>query len=364
MRYYIIAGEASGDLHGSNLIKALKRQDADADIRAWGGDKMKAAGAEVVKHINDLAFMGFMEVVKHLPTILSNLSFCKQDILAYRPDVVILIDYPGFNFRLFSFLKQHNLKIFYYISPQLWAWKKGRIRAVKKYVDRMFVIFPFEEDFYRENGVQVDFVGHPLLDELPDMDTLQSNDTAKVIALLPGSRKQEIAYLLPEYLKVVQDFPEYQFVVTGMSGIGEAFYKQRMGNSRATLVMDKTYEVLRQSRAAIVTSGTATLETALHGVPEVIGYKGSWISYFIIYLFIDRSIGFICIVNLICGKKVVPELIQADVNRERLTNELRNILSGPGRMEMKRGYSELRAKLGHPGASERAAELMWRYLKV
>lgn len=363
MRYYIIAGEASGDLHGSNLIKELRRQDADADIRCWGGDKMQAAGGNVVKHIKDLAFMGFFEVVKHLPTILGNIEFCKHDILAYQPDVVILIDYPGFNFRLFGFLKKNNLKIFYYISPQLWAWKKGRVKKVKKYVDRMFVIFPFEVDFYKQYGVAVDFVGHPLLDELPDEVLKQDTAKDKVIAIVPGSRKQEITYLLPEYLKVVDQFPDYRFVVTGMSALGEKLYRDIIGSRRVELVLDNTYGVLRQSTAAIVTSGTATLETALHRVPEVICYKGSWISYFIINALIDKSIGFICIVNLICGKRVVEELIQADVNKERLVKELNTLLSPEGSAAMQQGYDFLRTKLGQSGASARAASLMIGYLK-
>ncbi|MFM2307755.1 MAG: lipid-A-disaccharide synthase [Bacteroidota bacterium] len=363
MRYYIIAGEASGDLHGSNLIKELRRQDADADVRCWGGDKMQAAGGDVVKHIKDLAFMGFFEVVKHLPTILGNIEFCKRDILAYQPDVVILIDYPGFNFRLFGFLKKNNLKIFYYISPQLWAWKKGRVKKVKKYVDRMFVIFPFEVDFYKQYGVAVDFVGHPLLDELPDEVLKQDAAKDKVIAIVPGSRKQEITYLLPEYLKVVDQFPEYRFVVTGMSALGEKLYRDIIGNRRVELVLDNTYGVLRQSTAAIVTSGTATLETALHRVPEVICYKGSWISYFIINALIDKSIGFICIVNLICGKRVVEELIQADVNKGRLVKELNTLLSPEGSAAMQQGYDFLRTKLGESGASARAASLMIGYLK-
>lgn len=363
MRYYIIAGEASGDLHGSNLIKELRRQDADADIRCWGGDKMQAAGGNVVKHIKDLAFMGFFEVVKHLPTILGNIEFCKRDILAYQPDVVILIDYPGFNFRLFDFLKKNNLKIFYYISPQLWAWKKGRVKKVKKYVDRMFVIFPFEVDFYKQYGVAVDFVGHPLLDELPDEVLKLDAAKDKVIAIVPGSRKQEITYLLPEYLKVVDQFPDYMFVVTGMSALGEKLYRDIIGNRRVVLVLDNTYGVLRQSTAAIVTSGTATLETALHRVPEVICYKGSWISYFIINALIDKSIGFICIVNLICGKRVVEELIQADVNKERLVKELNTLLSPEGSAAMQQGYDFLRTKLGESGASARAASLMIGYLK-
>lgn len=363
MKYYIIAGEASGDLHGSNLIKELRRQDAAADIRCWGGDKMKAAGGKVVKHINDLAFMGFFEVVKHLPTILGNIAFCKRDILAYQPDVVILIDYPGFNFRLFEFLKENNLKIFYYISPQLWAWKKGRVKKVQKYVDRMFVIFPFEKDFYAQYGVAVDFVGHPLLDELPDEVLKRDAAKDKVIAIVPGSRKQEITYLLPEYLKVVDQFPDYKFVVTGMSALGEKLYRDIIGNYPVELVLDNTYSVLRQSTAAIVTSGTATLETALHRVPEVICYKGSWISYFIINALIDKSIGFICIVNLICGKRVVEELIQADVNKDRLVKELNTLLSAEGNAAIQQGYDLLRSKLGQSGASARAASLMIGYLK-
>lgn len=362
MKYYLIAGEASGDLHGSNLIKELKLQDASADIRCWGGDKMREAGGEVVKHINDLAFMGFFEVVKHLPAILHNISFCKKDILAFKPDVVILIDYPGFNFRLFKFLHQHSFKIFYYISPQLWAWKKGRVRQVKKYVDRMFVIFPFEKDFYQKEGVEVEFVGHPLLDEMQSVEFGIRKEEPKTIAIVPGSRKQEIAYLLPEYLKVVEEFPDYRFVVTAMSGIGEDFYRRIIGNHRVELVMDDTYRVLKQSTAAIVTSGTATLETALHNVPEVICYKGSSISYYIIRALIDKSIGFICIVNLICGKRVVEELIQADVNKDRLVKELKTLLSEEGSHRILTDYKLLREKLGDAGASKRAASLMIDYL--
>jgi lipid-A-disaccharide synthase len=372
MKYYIIAGEASGDLHGSNLIKELKRKDAHADIRCWGGDKMQAAGGHVVKHIKDLAFMGFFEVVKHLGTILNNISFCKRDILEYKPDVVILIDYPGFNFRLFKFLKQHHFSVFYYISPQLWAWKTSRVYKVKEYVDHMFVIFPFEKEFYERYGVKVDFVGHPLLDELqftedanglttPQFAAQQSAATQqKVIAILPGSRKQEIAYLLPEYLKVIDEFPEYKFVVTGMSTIGADFYKKIIGNARCEIVFDQTYAVLEKSTAALVTSGTATLETALHNVPEVISYKGSWISYFIARALI-KNIRFICIVNLICDQRIVEELIQADVNKDRLIKELRKILSDDGRKEILAGYDLLRTKLGNRGASERAADLMMKY---
>ncbi len=363
MKYYIIAGEASGDLHGSNLIKELKLKDPHADIRCWGGDKMAAAGGHVVKHIKDLAFMGFFEVVKHLGTILNNIKFCKADILDYKPDVVILIDYPGFNFRLFKFLKENHFPIFYYISPQLWAWKTSRVYKVKEYVDHMFVIFPFEKEFYAKYGVEVDFIGHPLLDELKSAEELNfgKSISSKTIAVLPGSRKQEIAYLLPEYLKVIDDFPEYNFVVAGLSNIGEDFYRRIIGNARCKIVYDQTYNLLEKSTAALVTSGTATLETALHNVPEVISYKGSWISYFIARALI-KNIRFICIVNLICDARIVEELIQADVNKNRLIKELHKILSPQGRNEILTGYDLLRTKLGNTGASKRAVDLMMKYL--
>lgn len=362
MRYYIIAGEASGDLHGSNLIKELLLQDPQAQIQCWGGDKMQAAGGRVVKHINELAYMGFWEVLRHLPVILRNLAFCKKDILEFKPDVVILIDYPGFNFRLFKFLKTQGLKTFYYISPQLWAWKKGRVKQVKKYVDRLFVIFPFEKEFYAQHGVTAHFVGHPLLDEIRDYDT-GTTPKQKMIALVPGSRKQEISYLLPEYLKVLSMFPEYRFVVTGMSALGENFYKKIMADAPVELVMDNTYEVLRQATAAVVTSGTATLETALYRVPQVVCYKGSWISYFIIRALIDKSIGFICIVNLIARKKVVEELIQADVNQQSIAAELKKIISGSERTQMLEDYTQLSELLGQAGASKRVAALMIKYLQ-
>jgi lipid-A-disaccharide synthase len=356
MKYYIIAGEASGDLHGSNLIKELKRQDAGADIRCWGGDKMQAAGGIVVKHIRELAFMGFFEVVKHLGTILRNIEFCKKDILSFNPVVVILIDYPGFNFRLFKFLKQNNIRVFYYISPQLWAWKTNRVYKVKEYVERMFVIFPFEKEFYARYGIEVDFVGHPLLDELKSVD-VQPGESNKTIAILPGSRKQEISYLLPEYLKVIDEFPEYEFSIAGLSTIGPDFYKQMIGNARCNLLIDQTYQLLERSTAAIVTSGTATLETALHNVPEVICYKGSWISYYIARALI-KNIRFICIVNLVCDKRVVEEFIQAAVNKTNLVTGLRSILDSNDRNRIFNDYAILRTRLGHAGASARAAELM------
>ncbi len=369
MKYYIIAGEASGDLHGSNLIKALRAEDPAADIRCWGGDRMAAAGGHVVKHIRDLAFMGFVEVVKHLPTILGNISFCKKDILAYQPDVVILIDYPGFNFRLFPFIKEHGFKLFYYISPQLWAWKEGRVKKVKQYVDRMFVIFPFEKEFYAKHGIEVDFVGHPLLDELskttdegPQTTVIHEHTEQKIIALLPGSRRQEISKLLPEYLKAIPHFPQYRFVIAGISGLGRDFYEGLMGNAQCEIRWDDTYGLLHESYAAIVTSGTATLETALHNVPEVICYKAGAISYYIARQLI-KGIKYICIVNLIADKPVVTELIQHDVNEARLVQEVKSLLDATKRETIFKDYEEVKQMLGSAGASARAAQLMVAYLR-
>ena len=361
MKYYIIAGEASGDLHGSHLILGLQKADPGAEIRCWGGDRMQKVGGHVVKHIRHLAFMGFWEVVKHLGTILQNIHFCKRDILNFQPDAVILIDYPGFNFRLLNFLKKKDFITFYYISPQLWAWKTKRIEKVRQYVDRMFVIFPFEKEFYRSHGIDVDFVGHPLLDEI-EMQDNATQPIQKIIALLPGSRRQEIAHLLPEFLKVIPHFPQYHFVVAGMKDLGESFYRPLINKSRCELIIDKTYELLQQSHAAIVTSGTATLETALLQVPQVVCYKGSMISYFIARLLI-KNIPFICIVNLIANKRVVTELIQREVNEARLTDELQLILSDHGRQNIMNGYGEVRHLIGSPGASERAANLMVHYMK-
>ncbi len=361
MKYYIIAGEASGDLHGSNLIKALRAKDPDVDIRCWGGDKMEAAGGYLVRHIRELAFMGFIEVVKHLPTILGNISFCKKDILSYQPDVVILIDYPGFNFRLFEFIKKNNFKLFYYISPQLWAWKTSRVRKVKQYVDRMFVIFPFEKEFYAAHGVDVDFIGHPLLDELKNTTKTKKQTGEKIIALLPGSRKQEISKLLPEYLKVVHYFPEYKFIIAGISGLGKDFYQSVMADTPCEIEWDNTYDLLNRADAAIVTSGTATLETALHNVPEVVCYKTSPLSYLIAKQLV-KGIDYICIVNLIAKKKIVTELIQNDVNEIRLRNELNALLNESDRQAILQGYEEVRILLGSSGASARAAELMLQYL--
>ena len=361
MKYYLIAGEASGDLHGSHLMKALLQSDAEANFRFFGGDKMQAVGGAPVKHIRDLAFMGFWEVLSHLGEIFSNLSLCKKDLIAYQPDVVILIDYPGFNFRLLKFLKARGVRVFYYISPQLWAWKEGRVKQVRQYVDKMFVIFPFEKDFYAKHGIEVEFVGHPLLDEIT-FDKVIPHNSQNLIALLPGSRKKVVQYLLPEYLKVVEAFPAHRFVVAGVRMLGEDFYRDIIGTKNVDLIFDDTYDLLQKSQAALVTSGTATLETALHQVPQVVCYKGNPLSVWLARKLV-HGLSFICIVNLIAGKKVVEELIQDEVNPQRLQVELQRILKDEECQRIRKDYHQVRQQLGASGASKRAAELMTTYLK-
>ncbi len=367
VKYYLIAGEASGDLHAANLMRELKVQDPQAQFRFWGGDKMQAQGGTLVKHYKDLAFMGFIEVVMNLRTILGNLKFCKQDILAYQPDVVILVDYPGFNLRIAKFLKQQGIKVFYYISPQIWAWKEGRVHGIKRTVDKMYVILPFEEAFYQKWDYKVEFVGHPLLDAIahrqPDTTFLQRHGfTAKpLIALLPGSRKQEIQRMLPALLAVTHRFPRYEFVVAGLAHIEPSFYKEASQGLPYTLVVDETYPLLEHAEAAIVTSGTATLETALLGTPQVVCYRGSYLSYLIAKQVI--RVPYIALVNLIMDRKVVEELIQTDLTEERLEATLKELLTPAKRAQLKQDYQTLEAKLGGAGASERAARLMWEELK-
>jgi lipid-A-disaccharide synthase len=366
MKYYLIAGEASGDLHAANLMRELKVVDTNAQFRFWGGNKMQAQGGELIKHYKDLAFMGFAEVVMNLRTILRNISFCKKDILAYQPDVVILVDYPGFNLRIAKFLKKQGIKVFYYISPQIWAWKEGRVHGIKKTVDKMYVILPFEEAFYKKWNYLVDFVGHPLLDALaqrrPDGQFLQRNGLSNkpLIALLPGSRKQEIQRMLPILLSVVHRFPEYDFVVAGLSHIEPKFYEQAAKNQPYKLVTDQTYALLEHSQAALVTSGTATLETALLNIPQVVCYKGGTLSYLIAKQVI--KVPYIALVNLIMDRKVVEELIQNDLTESRLETTLNELLQPAKRTQMHQDYGLLRKKLGGPGASARAAQLMWAEL--
>lgn len=370
MKYYIIAGEASGDLHGSNLMKALYQEDPEAEIRFWGGDLMQKAGGTLVKHYRELAFMGFIEVVFNLKTILNNIKFCKKDILEFKPDVIIFIDYPGFNMRIAKWAKELHYKTHYYISPQIWAWKENRITAIKNDVDKMFVILPFEKNFYEDkHHFPVEFVGHPLIDAIhnqPAFDETvfrkenQLNDKP-IIAVLPGSRKQEITKMLSVMLSVVDDFKDYQFVIAGAPSQDFEFYQQFISNKNIKFISNKTYDLLRSSTAALVTSGTATLETALFKVPEVVCYKGSWASYQIAKRII--TLKYISLVNLIMDEEVVTELIQNDCNTKRIKEELQKLLASDYRREVLKKYDLLEQKLGGIGASKKTAKLIVSDLK-
>lgn len=362
-RLYVIAGEASGDLHGGNLIAELIAQAGSHPpaVRAWGGDRMAAAGAEVVKHYRELAFMGFTQVVMNLRTILRNIRLCKEDILAFRPDALVLIDYPGFNLRIADWAKKRGIPVFYYISPQLWAWKEDRIAIVKRAVDRMFCILPFEKDWYEQRGVDVDFVGHPLLDELSKHPGTVGAGRSDVVALLPGSRTQEITRMLPVMLAAATHFPEERFVVAAAPSVPETFYRQLIGDARVDLVTGKTYDLLRQAKAAVVTSGTATLETALFGVPEVVCYSGSAINVWLARRLV--KVKFISLVNLVMGREAVRELVQKDLNADSVRHELDRLLNDARyRERMIADLALLREKLGGPGASARTARLLWKNL--
>ena len=371
MKYYIISGEASGDLHGSNLIASLRKKDNKAKIRAWGGDLMKKQGATIVKHYNELAFMGFVEVVKHLKTILNNLKFCKKDILEFDPDALILIDYPGFNIKVAKFAHKHNIKVFYYISPQVWAWKRRRVHTLKKVVDKMLVILPFEKDFYDNYGIDAHYVGHPLLDQIKKTRTVNKKlfyknnnliPKREVIALLPGSRKQEVGRMLEIMLKMVDMYPNYQFIIACAPSLPLEFYKSIVGEANVKLLQNKTYELLQVASAAIVTSGTATLETALFYVPEVICYKGNPVSYMIAKKLV--KVKYICLVNLIMNKPVVKELIQDDLTPENIKKEL-DLMLGDHKTQRRflEDYEELKILLGNAGASDNAANIVFSTIK-
>lgn len=372
MKYYIIAGEASGDLHASNLMKALKERDPQADFRCWGGDLMEAAGGDIVKHYKELAFMGFWEVFTHLNEILRNFKICQTDILLYEPDAVILVDYPGFNLRMAKFAKEQGIKVIYYISPQIWAWKKGRIKKIKKYVDEMMVILPFEEEFYAKNGMKVHYVGHPLLDAV-NRDLHQSEevlrfreqyelDDREIIALLPGSRKQEITAILPQMLKMIPLFPQYQFVVSVVDWQPAELYDKYLKQYSVKKVKGNAYPMLANAKAAIVASGTATLETAMIGTPEVVCYAGNELSYLIAKQLIT-GIKYISLVNLIMNKPVVAELIQHDYDTPHLREELRKITEDESHIAaMKEDYRRLVTLLGEGSASAKAAEIVMKAL--
>lgn len=371
MKYYIIAGEASGDLHAANLMRELKQLDGNAKFRFWGGDKMQAQGGNLVKHYRDLAFMGFYEVLANLRTILNNIRCCKDDIDKFNPHALILVDYPGFNLRIAKYAHRQGYKVFYYISPQVWAWKKSRVYKIKKWVNRMFVILPFEKAFYAGYGIDVDFVGHPLLDaieiekpQLADSATFRQQhnlDDRPVIALLPGSRKQEIAKMLPVMINVQKSFAGYQFLVAGASSIPPDFYAQVASDENIKIIFDQTLSLLKNAKAALVTSGTATLETALMDVPQVVCYKGNWLSFQIARRIVD--VKYISLVNLIMDKPVIPELIQQQMNIESVEQHLRMILEEDNYQRIKEDYRNLREKLGGLGASGNAAGLIMAELR-
>ena len=371
MKYYLIAGEASGDLHGSNLIRAIRGLDPDAEIRCWGGDRMEQAGGTLVKHYRELSFMGFLEVLANLPTIFRNLSFCKKDIEGFDPDALIFIDFSGFNLRIARWAREKGYTTHYYISPQVWASREGRVRKIRRDIDAMYVILPFEKEFYeKKHGMPVHFVGHPLIDAInsrpvTDREQFRAENglpgTKPIIALLPGSRPQEISRMLPVMSSLAPRYPEYQFVVAGAPGTDASFYEPYLKEYPLKLVKDQTYALLSSSHAALVTSGTATLETALLGVPQVVCYKGNWISYQIAKRLI--TLEYISLVNLIMDRKVVAELIQNDLTPDALARELNVILDGEGRESQLRAYDELRNKLGGEGASNKAAKLIVEFSK-
>ncbi|WP_299162924.1 lipid-A-disaccharide synthase [uncultured Tenacibaculum sp.] len=364
MKYYILAGEASGDLHGANLMKALLKEDPKAEIRFWGGDLMQEVGGTLVKHYKERAFMGFIEVLMNLRKILGMISFCKKDIAQFNPDVLVLIDNSGFNLRIAKWAKQEGIRTNYYISPQVWASRAGRVKDIKRDVDEMFVILPFEKEFYKKYNYEVNFVGHPLIDGIAgrkqvDEETFRKeHDLGKkdIIALLPGSRKQEIAKMLSVMLSLVDDFSDYQFVVGGAPSQTKEFYQTFIGNKNVKLISNKTYDLLSISHAALVGSGTATLETALFKVPQVVCYKGSNISYQIAKRII--TLEYISLVNLIMDREVVKELIQNDFTKENLKNELERILEAEQREQLFLSYFDLEQKLGGKGASEKTAKLI------
>ncbi|MBT8291393.1 MAG: lipid-A-disaccharide synthase [Muriicola sp.] len=364
MKYYIIAGEASGDLHGSNLIKALKSEDAEANIRCWGGDLMENAGGTLVKHYKELGFMGFVEVISNIRRIFKNLAFCKEDITDFNPDLIIFIDFSGFNLRIASWAKTEAYRTSYYISPQVWASREGRIKKIKANIDHMFVILPFEKEYYEEkHNFPVHFVGHPLLDAIEARERIDHqafkikhhlDPQRKIIALLPGSRKQEVEKMLSVMLSVIPSFPDYQFVIAAAPSLDKEFYTPFLKAKQVHMISGETYSLLSTSHAALVTSGTATLETALFKVPQVVCYKGSWISYQIAKRII--TLKYISLVNLIMDKEVVKELIQNQLTTKALTRELKEIIDGPKRDEILSEYSLLEKKLGGPGASKKAAK--------
>ena len=355
MKLYIVTGEPSGDLHAANLVHELKIYNSILKIRAWGGERLIAEEVELVKHIKDTAFMGLWDVLINLRAIKSNLDFCKKDIVNFKPDAIILVDYPGFNLKIAQFAKAQGIKVFYYISPKVWAWNKSRVSKIKKYVDELLVIFPFEVDFYQKNGMKATYVGNPLLDEISKGNFKFTYQTEKpIISLLPGSREQEIEKMLPAMLSVVDDFPEYQFVIAATNSFSKAYYQSFIKEKNVGLVFDETYGLLSNATAALVASGTATLETALFNVPQVVCYKANWLTYVLAKNLI--RIKYLSLVNILMDKLVVTELIQSDLNQNKLKQELELVLCKNENILL--AYKKLKELLNKKGASKNAAKFI------
>ncbi|MCK9303358.1 MAG: lipid-A-disaccharide synthase [Bacteroidales bacterium] len=363
MKYYIIAGEVSGDIHGANLVREIKGFDNNSEFRAWGGANLKKEGASIVKDVNEMSFMGFVEILGSIVKIAKLLRLCKSDILKYKPDVVILIDYPGFNLKIAKFAKRHNFKVIYYISPQIWAWHKSRIHKVKRYVDLMIPILPFEKDFYEKHGVTVSYFGHPLIDELSKYQHLETKGTKDHIALLPGSRKSEISKMLPVFCETARLFPDEKFVVASMSIHTVSYYENLIRNKpdNLSVVVDQTYQALANAKAALVTSGTATLETAIFRVPQVVCYKTNFISYLLAKQL--TKVRYISLVNLILNRQLIIELIQNHCNKNYIATELKRLIEDKEyRAIIEKGYEELSGMLNNAGASKRAAEAVVNFV--
>lgn len=362
MKYYIIAGEASGDLHGSNLIKEIKKLDKNSEFRCWGGDLIKAESGNLVKHYKDYSYMGFLEVFKNLIKILGNISKCKKDIMNYSPDAIIYVDFPGFNMRIAKWAKSKKFKNHFYISPQIWAWKESRIKTIRKVIDQMFVILPFEEDYYKNLKYEVFYVGHPLLDVLKKKER-ENQKREKLIALLPGSRDQEISKILPEMLTVVKDFKDYKFIICAAPSKNKHFYEkyiEKIDARNIEIAENQTYDILKKSSAALVTSGTATLEAALIKTPQVVCYKSSWVS-FQIGKYLLKNLKFISLVNLILGRSAITELIQGELNYKNIKEELKIILNEDGRKKVLNFYKDLENLLNKEGASKETAKKIINY---
>ena len=374
MKYYVIAGEQSGDLHASNMMRELLILDQTIQFRFWGGDLMESVvGEKPIKHIKDLAFMGFVEVAKNIRTIFKNLTFCKEDILAFKPEILILVDYPGFNLRIAEWAKKQGIRVFYYISPTIWAWKENRVEIVKRCVEQMFVILPFEVEAYAKHHYKADYVGHPLLDaieqeksNLPDRNKfIQKNslDQRPIIAVLPGSRKQEIERMFSIMLDVIDEFKEYQFVIAGTTNLPEKAYQMAI-DKKLRVVFNQTYALMHHAHAGVIKSGTSTLESALFRLPQVVCYKGGALSFAIAKLVVGGRLKYISLPNLILDRPVIKELIQNQLTSQNLKEELQKILEGPIREDILKNYDQLIMLLGNSGASKKVAELMYNRINA